>query len=98
MGSRTYRHRNAPRPPRFTVGRDHHGCWVVRDRLGQVGGLFASEAAALHFAADESDRNPAAVCRAPDGLTIELWPIGHRKARPASARPGKRVRIIQTRS
>lgn len=98
MGSRTYRPQNASRPPRFTVGRDHHGWWVVNDRLGKVGGLFASEDAALHFAADESDHNPAAVCRAPDGLTIELGPIAHRKARPTSARPARRIRIIQTRS
>ena len=35
-----------PEPPRFTVGRDPHGGWVVEDRLGRVGGLFASEEAA----------------------------------------------------
>jgi hypothetical protein len=58
--------------PRFTVGRDHHGWWVVEDRLDRVGGLFASEAAALHFAQEESNRDPSAVCRAPMGKLIEF--------------------------
>ncbi|WP_075289907.1 hypothetical protein [Pararhizobium arenae] len=58
--------------PRFTVGRDHHGWWVVEDKLDRVGGLFASEAAALHFAQEESNRDPSAVCRAPMGKFIEF--------------------------
>ncbi len=51
-------------PPRFTVGRDHHGWWVVEDRLGRVGGIFASEDAAMHYAFEESNRDRKAVrCR-----------------------------------
>jgi hypothetical protein len=58
--------------PRFTVGCDHHGWWVVHDRLGRVGGLFASEAAALHFADQESNHDARAVCRAPAGKCVEF--------------------------
>lgn len=58
--------------PRFTIGRDHRGIWVVQDCQGRVGGLFASEAAALHFAAEESNHNPSEICRAPDGAVIDL--------------------------
>ncbi len=47
---------------RFTVGRDARGQWVVCDRLGLVGGLFADRASALHFALVESDHCPGAVC------------------------------------
>ncbi len=72
MGRQTHRIHVPASPARFTVGRDHHGCWVVQDRLGKVGGLFASEDAAMHFARDESDRDPADICRAPEGLAVEL--------------------------
>lgn len=82
MGSRTHRLHVPTRPARFTVGRDHHGWWVVQDKLGKVGGLFASEDAAMHFARDESDRNPAAVCRAPEGLSVELENLSRRAQRP----------------
>lgn len=57
---------------RFTVGRDHHGWWVVHDRENRVGGLFASEEAALHFARVECGRQPGAVTRAADSEVIEL--------------------------
>ena len=82
MQRRTHRLSVGTRPARFTVGRDHHGWWVVQDRLGKVGGLFASEDAALHFARDESNRNPAAVCRAPEGLAVELDALPRRLQRP----------------
>ena len=67
---------------RFTIGRDHHGWWVVSDRLGRVGGLFATEDAAMHFAVEEADRDPAKVCRAPADAALEPFsepaPIGQR--------------------
>jgi hypothetical protein len=59
-------------PARFIVGRDGHGGWIVQDRQGLVGGLFANEAAALRFAAEECNRNPADICRAPEGVTLDL--------------------------
>lgn len=52
-----------PEPPRFTVGRDHHGWWIVEDRLGRVGGIFSSEDAAMHYALEESNRDRSAVRR-----------------------------------
>jgi len=58
--------------PRFVVGRDEHGGWIVQDRQGLVGGLFANEAAALHFAAEECNHNPADVCRAADDVVLEF--------------------------
>ena len=58
--------------PRFTIGRDRRGTWIVQDRQGLVGGLFANEAAALHFAVEESNYNPADICRAPDGSVLDF--------------------------
>ena len=43
---------------RFVIGRCRGGGWIVSDRLGQVGGIFVSEAAARHFAFEESFRHP----------------------------------------
>jgi hypothetical protein len=69
-------HRSTPVPtavpPRFVVGRDEHGAWIVQDRQGLVGGLFANEAAAMHFAAEECNHNPTDVCRAPDDVVLGL--------------------------
>ncbi len=62
----------AAAPARFTVGRDRRGTWIVQDRQGLVGGLFTSEAAALHFAAEECNHNPADICRAPEGSVLDL--------------------------
>jgi hypothetical protein len=61
-----------PAPARFTVGRDRRGTWIVQDRQGLVGGLFTNEAAALHFAAEECNHNPADICRAPEGSVLDL--------------------------
>ncbi|ENN86900.1 hypothetical protein RHSP_15260 [Rhizobium freirei PRF 81] len=59
-------------PARFIVGRDRCGSWIVQDREGLVGGLFRSEAAALHFAAEECNHNPADICHAPEGSVLDL--------------------------
>jgi hypothetical protein len=71
MGSLHHPNWNTPASTRFTIGRDHHGWWVVHDRLGRIGGLFASEEAASHFAIQESDRDPHMVCKAPNGTAVE---------------------------
>lgn len=70
-------------PPRFTVGRDCHGWWVVDDRLGRVGGIFASEDAAMHYAFEESNRDRNAVRCQRRGKPVEFRP-------PAA--PSSRVR------
>lgn len=77
MHRRARKHRlrraaSRPEPPRFTVGRDHHGWWVVEDRLGRVGGLFASEDAAMHYALEESNRDRRAVRCQQAGAPVEF--------------------------
>ncbi|KQS98018.1 MULTISPECIES: hypothetical protein [unclassified Rhizobium] len=72
MGSRYPIQHSLSATARFTVGQDHHGWWVVQDRLGRVGGLFANEAAALHFAGEQSNRDARAICCAPKGKCVEL--------------------------
>ncbi|MDK4713841.1 hypothetical protein [Rhizobium sp. CNPSo 4039] len=62
----------ASAPARFIIGRDRRGSWIVQDRQGLVGGLFRNEAAALHFAAEECNHNPADICLAPEGTTLDL--------------------------
>lgn len=60
------------RAARFTVGRDHHGWWVVRDEAGLIGGLFCTQDAALHFAQDECARSASALRIAPRSECVEL--------------------------
>lgn len=87
MGSMYQKQWKACAVPRFTIGRDHHGWWVVQDRLGRVGGYFANESAARHFAAEESNFNLSDVCLAPDGVAIEFDPpINRAPARPRRSR------------
>ncbi|AGB70920.1 MULTISPECIES: hypothetical protein [Rhizobium] len=62
----------SPAPARFIIGRDRRGSWIVQDRQGLVGGLFRNEAAALHFAAEECNHNPADICLAPKGAILDL--------------------------
>ena len=57
---------------RFIVGSDARGRWVVRDQKGLVGGSFTDRAEAVHFALEESDRVPGAVCCAPDDATMNF--------------------------
>ncbi|WP_331372211.1 hypothetical protein [Sinorhizobium chiapasense] len=57
---------------RFVVGRDRRGRWVVSDRRERVGGVFTSEAAAIHFAVEECNGHAEEVCRAPEGITVDL--------------------------
>ena len=62
----------ASRYSRFMVGRDASGRWVVHDQQGLVGGLFPDRASAVHFALEESERVPGAVCCAPDDAVISV--------------------------
>lgn len=59
-------------PARFTVGRDHHGWWVVRDDAGLIGGLFCTQEAAVHFAQDQCARSASALRIAPRSECVEL--------------------------
>lgn len=40
--------------PRFAISRGKRGGWIVNDKLGLIGGIFISEAAARHFVFEES--------------------------------------------
>ncbi|NML74662.1 hypothetical protein HHL25_11055 [Rhizobium sp. S-51] len=57
---------------RFTVGRDRHGWWVVHDAAGLVGGIFANEEAAIHFARGECGNGTGRVRRAGHREIVEL--------------------------
>ena len=58
---------------RFMVGRNQQGRWVVEDRLGQRGGLFISQSAAVHFALDEADRDQALVHIVPGEAVLSIF-------------------------
>ena len=58
---------------RFVVGRDRDGRWIARDELGLTGGVFADKAAAIHFAAQESDHRAGCVRLAPDDARLSLF-------------------------
>jgi hypothetical protein len=57
----------ASRSPCPLIGQDNCGRWVVLDRQGHCGGLFASSKEAIHFAMFKSERRPqAAIMAAPN--------------------------------
>lgn len=76
MGSYHDHYGNRRKSPgaRFTVGRDHHGWWVVHDRLERVGGYFLNEDAARHFAAGEAGHDAADIAMAGSDSEVELFP------------------------
>jgi len=62
----------ASKSPCLFVGQDRCGRWVVRDRRGLCGGLFATRTAAIHFAMFERPPTPQSVMMAPDGLELDV--------------------------
>jgi hypothetical protein len=62
----------AETPPAYLVGQDDAGHWLAVETHGLGGGIFASEAAAIRFARDETDRRPGAVAASPGRLTLGL--------------------------
>lgn len=75
MGSYHDRYGNRQKSPgaRFTIGRDHHGWWVVHDRLERVGGYFLNEDAARHFAVAEANHDLSAVAPVTPDTEVELF-------------------------
>lgn len=61
--------------PRFTIGRNTAGRWVVLDRDGRVGGIFISEHAAVHFASDECDHDTTQIVVSRDGAVLPFAPL-----------------------
>ncbi len=65
--------RNSQAPsPRFLVGRDRRGHWVVQDQRGLHGGLFVNRAQALKFARFESGNRPQAIVMVPGVLELNV--------------------------
>jgi hypothetical protein len=63
---------NASKSPCLRVGQDDHGRWIVLDRRGHCGGLFANSKDAIHFAMFESEQRPQAVIMGLRGLRPEM--------------------------
>jgi hypothetical protein len=57
--------------PRFFVGRDSRGRWVVQDRQGLLSGLFVKRIDAIRYAMFESGRRPQAVIMVPGVIELE---------------------------
>lgn len=58
--------------PRFIVGQDCNGRWLVRDEDGLIGGVFRDRHAAERFAAFESGHRQGAIRFAPQGVRLDL--------------------------
>jgi crotonobetainyl-CoA:carnitine CoA-transferase CaiB-like acyl-CoA transferase len=59
-------------PPSLIVGRDGENHWVVVETHGLCGGLFATEAAAMRYAREQSQGRPDAVRIAPYIVALNL--------------------------
>jgi hypothetical protein len=57
--------------PRFLVGKDSRGRWVVQDRRGLCSGLFVNRTDAIRYAMFESGRRPQAVIMVPGVIELE---------------------------
>jgi hypothetical protein len=58
--------------PRFLIGKDRGGRWVVQDQRGLCGGLFVSQADAIRYAMFETARQPQAVIMVPDVIDLDM--------------------------
>ena len=56
----------------FLIGRDCRGHWVVRDKTGHCGGLFANRDAALRFVRSENGNCPPAVVMVSGTLELDM--------------------------
>ena len=70
-------------PPSLIVGRDDENHWVVVEAHGRCGGIFATEAAAVRYAREESRGRPGAVLSAPQPIALNIGraPRGARVSR-----------------
>lgn len=58
--------------PRFLVGRDRRGNWVVQDREGRCGGFFVNRAEAIRFATHEDGAGVRAAMMVPGYLEFSV--------------------------
>ncbi|MCJ9669421.1 MULTISPECIES: hypothetical protein [unclassified Neorhizobium] len=69
---------------RFVVEQDDCANWIVHDKLGVIGGIFISKAAALQFARGEACRNMALILVADEGVIVDFTEIRHVSDRRAA--------------
>ena len=72
------------RSPRFLVGQDRQGNWVVQDQNAPRGGLFVNRDAALRFVRSENEHGSAAIIMVSGVLEL------HPQNNPATV-PGRQV-------
>ena len=58
--------------PRFLIGKDSRGRWVVQDQRGLRGGLFINRAEAIRFAMFENGHQPQAIVMAPGIIELDM--------------------------
>lgn len=58
--------------PRFIVGQDHQGHWVVIEPHGLAGGIFVSRDAAFDYAEFECGHRPGAVQLAAEPIELKM--------------------------
>jgi hypothetical protein len=71
--------------PRFLVGKNSRGHWVVQDKQHLYGGLFVNRTAALRFAMFESGNRPQAVIMVPGVIELDLAGAAEKLAGPVAA-------------
>ncbi len=59
-------------PPSLIVGRDDENHWIVVETHGLCGGIFATEAAAVRYAREESRGRRGAVASAPSPIALDI--------------------------
>ena len=77
--------------PRFLVGRDSRGRWVVLDQRHLSGGLFINRAEAIRYAMLESGRRPQAVIMVPGVIELDITQSVVTSSRQM---PGRAVRAL----
>ena len=58
--------------PRFLIGRDSRGRWVVQDQRGLRGGLFINRTEAVRFAMFENGHRPQAIVMVPGIIELDM--------------------------
>jgi hypothetical protein len=58
--------------PRFMIGQDRRGNWVVQDQAAICGGLFVNRDAALRFVRSENGERPPAVVMVSGTLELDM--------------------------
>jgi hypothetical protein len=82
------------RPPLLMLGQDLRGNWVVQEKKGARGGLFADREAALRFIRAETGYKPQAVIMVSGILELDTGCKGNGAAYsgvPANAQPLRRI-------